>query len=171
MNIILCGFKNSGKTTVGKILARDLHYRFDDTDALLEEYYRRENNEVLGAADIYTKHGQEIFRQIESDIILKLEKLDGRVIALGGGSVLSDANIKHLHEIGQIIYLRASKKILKGRMNQSRVPGFIDKESPDDSFEKVYQARYQIYEKIADRIIDVDGKRPEQIAKEIINGE
>lgn len=171
MNIILCGFKSCGKSTVGKALADDLHYRFDDTDALLEAYYRKENNEVLGAADIYSKHGQEIFRQLETDIVHKLEKLDGRVIALGGGTVLNPDNVKHLHHIGKIIYLRASQDLLKNRMLQNRIPGFIDKVNPEASFEQIYQERYKIYENISDIIIDVDGKNPKQIAQEIINGQ
>ncbi len=171
MNIILCGFKSCGKSTVGKALAQALDYRFDDTDALLEEYYRSANNEVLGAAQIYTKHGQDIFRQLESDVVHKLEKLDDRVIALGGGTVLNPENVKHLHHIGKIIYLRASKDLLKNRMLQSRIPGFIDQNDPDTSFEKMYQERYKLYEQLADVIIDVDGKTQDQIAKEIINGQ
>jgi shikimate kinase len=171
MNIILCGFKNCGKSTIGKALAEALRYHFDDVDTLLEEYYRKENNEVLGAAEIYTQHGQDIFRKLESDVILKLEKLDKRVIALGGGAVLNPKNVEHLHHIGQIIYLRASKNILKGRMNQTRIPGFIDSKSPNASFDKMYEDRYKIYEQIADRIIDVDGKKINDIVKEIINGQ
>ncbi|MGA2655775.1 MAG: shikimate kinase [Gammaproteobacteria bacterium] len=170
MNIILCGFKNSGKTTVGKVLAKMLHYQFDDIDTLLEEYYRKENNEVLGAAEIYTKHGQDIFRKLESDVVHKLENLDNRVIALGGGTVLDPSNVKHLHHIGKIVYLRASKALLKGRMRQ-RSAVFIDPKSPDSAFETMYEARYKIYDTIADITIDIDGKSPEQIAKEIIHGQ
>lgn len=169
MNIILCGFKNSGKSTVGLALAQALHYKFDDIDTLLEEYYRKENNEVLGAAEIYTQHGQEIFRKLESDVVHQLENLDNRVIALGGGTVLDANNVKHLHHIGQIIYLRASKELLKDRMLKNRIPGFIDKASPFESFEKVYNERYHIYEHIADRIIDVDHKDTQHIVKEILN--
>lgn len=171
MNIILCGFKNCGKSTIGKVLALALHYRFDDTDALLEEYYRKENNEVLGAAEIYTKHGQDVFRQLETDVIHQLEKLDNRVIALGGGSVLNPDNVQHLHAIGKIIYLRASQNLLKQRMLDSRIPGFIDNASPEASFEKMYLARYKIYEQIADVVVDVEGKSVEEITKEIVDGQ
>lgn len=167
MNIILCGFKNCGKSTVGFALAKQLGYRFDDTDALLEEYYRKANNEVLGAAEIYTKHGQDIFRKLESDVVLRLEKLDNRVVALGGGSVLNAANIKHLHHIGKIIYLHASKDLLKMRMLHSRIPGFIDQTAPEASFEAIYDERYKLYETIADYIVDVDNRSVEEIVAEI----
>ncbi len=167
MNIILCGFKSCGKSTVGKALAQSLDYKFDDTDALLEEYYRQENNEVLGAAEIYTKHGQEIFRKLETDVVHKLERLDDRVIALGGGTVLNPENVKHLHHIGKIIYLRASTDLLKQRIFRKRVPGFIDKDSPEASFDMIYQERYKIYEQIADFVIDVDHKRVDEIVEEV----
>jgi shikimate kinase len=167
MNIILCGFKNCGKSSVGAALALRLNYHFDDTDQLLEAYYRKENNEVLGAAEIYTKHGQDIFRKLETDVIHALTHVDNRVIALGGGSVLNGKNTEYLHKIGKIIYLRASKVLLKQRM-ATRTPGFIDAADVDTSFEKVYQARYPIYQNISDMIIDVDDKSVQEIVDEII---
>ncbi|HLF67587.1 MAG TPA: shikimate kinase [Gammaproteobacteria bacterium] len=167
MNIILCGFKNCGKSTLGAALAKKLDFHFDDTDALLEEYYRQENNEILGAAEIYAKHGQEIFRKLESDIIERLMDKDNRVIALGGGSVLNANNVAHLHTIGKIIYLRASKELLKKRMLTSRIPAFIDPKEVDASFDKLYEERYKIYPEIADLIIDVDDKQTDEIVHEI----
>lgn len=167
MNIILCGFKNCGKSTVGKALAKALHYHFDDTDALLEKYYFQENNDILTTAQIYNKHGRDLFRQLESDIVQRLEKLDKRVIALGGGTVLNPDNVVHLQHIGTIIYLRASKDLLKNRMLKTRIPEFIDKNAPQDGFDKVYLERYKIYEEIADVIIDVDEKTVDSIVKEI----
>ncbi len=169
MNIILCGFKNCGKSTVGAMLAKTLHFHFDDTDTLLEEYYRQENNELLGAAEIYTQHGQDIFRKLESSIIQALVKKDKRVIALGGGSVLNPTNVAHLHTIGKIIYLRASLALLKERMIASRIPAFINPHEVDASFEKIHEQRYKIYEGIADFIIDVDGKKTQAIVMEIRN--
>lgn len=167
MNIILCGFKNCGKSTIGAALAKKLDYQFDDTDRLIEEYYRKDNNEVLGAAEIYTRHGQEIFRELEKDVILALEHQDNRVVALGGGVILNPDSTAHLHKLGKIIYLRASKELLRHRMLASRIPAFIDEADFDASFDKMYLARYALYEKIADFIVDVDKKPIKDLVDEI----
>ena len=82
MNIILIGFRGTGKTTIGKILARQLGKEFIDADMYLEK------KEGMSIKDIFTKGGEPLFRDIESKVIAELSLLDDKVIATGGGAVL-----------------------------------------------------------------------------------
>jgi shikimate kinase len=166
--LILCGFKNCGKSTVGKALAEKLGFTFMDTDHLLESAYEKKYTKVLKCPEIYKEHGSDFFRQLESDVIQGLPTAENRILALGGGSVLNPKNTQHLKSLGKIIYLRASKDLLKQRMHQNRVPEFVNKADPDLSFEKIYEERYKIYEDIADFIIDVETKK-EKTVPEIVD--
>ena len=85
MNIILIGFKNSGKTTVGERLSEILKYDFLDTDRLIEKSY---GNEGKNVSDIYRLEGEERFREIESEITLNLKNPTSYVLSTGGGVVL-----------------------------------------------------------------------------------
>ena len=82
MNIILIGFRGTGKTTIGKILARQLGKGFIDADEYLEK------KEGMSIKDIFEKGGEKLFRDIESKVIAELPLLDDKVIATGGGAVL-----------------------------------------------------------------------------------
>ncbi|XP_027355347.1 shikimate kinase, chloroplastic-like [Abrus precatorius] len=91
--IYLVGMMGSGKTTVGKILSQVLSYSFFDSDALVEE-------EVDGTsvADIFKHHGEDFFRDKETEVLRKLSMMHRHVISTGGGAVLRPINWKYMHQ-------------------------------------------------------------------------
>ena len=105
MNIILIGFKNCGKTTIGKILAHTLNYKFIDTDTLLEKYYFQRQGLLLPSYKIHHQEGEMKFRQIEKSAINTLLNVKKTIIATGGGSVLNQENVNFFKKIGKMIYL------------------------------------------------------------------
>src|SRR4030042_4082888 len=111
MNIVLIGYRGSGKTTVGRRLADRLKLRFVDTDDLIEE---RQGNPV---SDIVKSHGWGHFRKLERNTIEEISKEDHLIIAPGGGAVLDQENVKALRKNGFIIWLKADKQSLLRRMN------------------------------------------------------
>lgn len=98
-NIVLTGMPGSGKTTVGKLLAEKTGKRFVDIDA-----------EIVSAAgceitEIFAKHGEEYFRNIETDITKKISALSGVIISCGGGTVLRDENVHALRRNGMLFFI------------------------------------------------------------------
>ena len=110
MNIVLIGYRGSGKTTVGRRLADRLKMRFVDTDDLIEE---RQGNPV---SDIVKSHGWGHFRKLEKNTIEEISKEDHLIIAPGGGAVLDTDNVKALRENGFIIWLKAEPEVLFKRI-------------------------------------------------------
>jgi shikimate kinase len=111
MNIILIGYRGSGKSTVGQRLASRMKRRFVDTDDLIES----KEGQI---SDIVKSHGWGYFRAMEKKVIEEISKEDNLVIALGGGAVLDTDNIVNLEKNGLIIWLMADPEMLRKRMNQ-----------------------------------------------------
>src|SRR4030065_2092809 len=110
MNIILIGYRGSGKSTVGRSLAYRMRRRFVDTDGLIES----KEGQI---SDIVKSHGWDYFRAMEKKVIEEISKEDNLVIALGGGAVLDPDNIVNLERNGFIIWLKADQDVLRKRMN------------------------------------------------------
>ncbi len=145
MNIILYGFKNAGKTTLGKRISIKLGLTFLDVDKLIEEEYAKTHTQDLRFSEIYQKHGAAFFRELEKKVLHALKGYEGYVIAMGGGSVLDPQNREILKEMGHLIYLKIPKEILKARFIKNP-PVFADEKNLEASFEKLYAEREEIYE-------------------------
>jgi len=161
MNIILCGFPNSGKTTCGALVADKLNYSFVDTDKLIEEKYNG-----LPCCEVHKKIGETNFRTLEKEIVDSLSSISNTVISTGGGTLVKEENKHVLSKIGEIFYLQADRDTLYKRMQDTRVPSVIDSL---DNFDQFFQSRTLHYQATADFIIDTSNKTSEAIADEIIN--
>jgi len=107
-NIILTGFMGTGKTTVGKLLAKQLEYQFVDTDRLIEK------KEDMSIPDIFRERGETAFRALEHQVAEELGKKSSLVIATGGGLMLDHDNAESLERTGKVFCLVASpEEILK----------------------------------------------------------
>lgn len=161
MNVILCGMMGVGKTTVGKKIAEITGREFCDTDALIVE----EHGEI---ADIFKTHGESYFRVLESAIVKKLSTKDGLIISTGGGLVLKEENVNTLKEKGKIVFLRATIETLVKRLQADKTrPLLQSNESLQTRLETLLSTRSPVYESVADCVVDVEEKTPEQLALEI----
>ena len=163
MNLILCGMMGAGKTTVGIKVAELTGRRWYDTDGLIVDKYGK-------IADIFEYYGEAHFRKLETEIVKDLAKMDDLIISTGGGLVLKKENNAVLQENGKIIFLRASLDTLSKRLKVDGERPLLQTstESIRDRLEKLMKERAPVYEHVADYIVDVDGKTPEEIAQEII---
>jgi shikimate kinase len=139
-NLILCGFKSSGKTTLARTISIEKGLRFIDTDLLIDQHYVREN--------------PALFRAQEKKVIAALQGVQNCVIATGGGVVLEPDNVKILKQLGSIIYLKVCKETLKQRLLQVPLPLILDPRDPEGSFEQMYLEREPLYSAIADQIVE-----------------
>ena len=162
MNLVLCGMMASGKSTVGKCLATRLSYAFVDTDDVLESRFGK-------ITDIFAQFGEEYFREREREVCVELAKSEGIVLATGGGLVLNKENVDCLKKSGTLIFLRVKASTLAERLQADTDRPLLQTEGDLElRIAELLQIRTPIYESVADYILDVNGKMPEEIAEEII---
>ena len=163
MNIILCGMMGAGKTTIGIKIAEKTGRRWYDTDGVIVDKYGK-------IADIFEYYGEAHFRKLETEIIQELTKKENLVISTGGGLVLKRENNVLLQENGKIVFLRANLETLSTRLHVDGTRPLLQTstESIRDRLARLLKERTPVYEQVADYIVDVDGKTPQQIADEIV---
>lgn len=160
MNIVLCGMMGVGKTSVGKKLEFLSKRRQVDTDEMIVERYGN-------IAQIFATKGEQYFRDLETEMAKLLSEKDGLIISTGGGFVLREQNAEYLKKNGKIFFLRAKLDTLVGRVsgNNDR-PLLMD--GAEKKLRELMPVRTPIYEKVADHIIDTDGRTIADIANEIL---
>lgn len=143
-NIVLCGFMGSGKTTVGRKLARLTGLEFIDADQYLEE---REGKKI---SDIFAEHGEAYFREHESDYIRELSQRDGIVLSLGGGAVLRQENVDAVKQTGLLIHLDTPFFRIVKNLSYSNTRPLLDKPDKQAEIRRLYNARKGIYHRVSD---------------------
>lgn len=108
--LILIGFMGSGKTTLGRKLAKKLNYQFIDTDTLIEE------QEQLSISQIFDQKGESYFRAVETKLLDSLENHENTIISVGGGLPCFEKNMEKLKQLGTVIYLERPAKELYQRI-------------------------------------------------------
>ena len=151
----------TGKTAVGKRLARALNMKYVSTDDIIEAREERPIN------DIFAKNGEPYFRKVEKDVVKEISGMQNVVVAAGGGAVLDDDNMNNLRKSSMLICLKATPEdIVERTKNVSRRP-LLNVPSPIDTIRKLLEKRAPFYAK-ADHIVDTSGKNLDQIVEEII---
>src|SRR6476620_7038358 len=110
MNLLLIGYRGSGKTTVAAVLARKLGWPWIDADSLLEE---RAGKSIKS---IFEQGGEAAFRDLESALVVDIAKLDRHIIALGGGAIVRNQNRQALAGRGKFVWLQAQPEVLLRRV-------------------------------------------------------
>ena len=150
----------SGKSSIGKLLAKTINYNFYDLDKIIEQ----KNNCKI--SEIFEKHGEDYFRQLETSVLSKYIDANDAVISTGGGCVIKECN-HHVLKQGLVVYLKISVEAQYDRIkNRTHRPLF--KNSDSISVLKIInEKRNPIYEKLSDIIIDVSELDKEDIISEI----
>jgi shikimate kinase len=167
MNVVLIGFRGSGKTTVGKALAEKLGREFIDCDVFIE------TRTHLTIREIFSMGGESHFRTLESEAITELSKLDGKVIATGGGAVLKYQNMQVFkRNASKIFFLEVGPETALARIEgdpttRARRPALTDKDPATEIREQI-TFRHPYYLKAADITIVADGRKVEEIVAEIL---
>jgi shikimate kinase len=160
-NIVLTGFMGTGKTVVGKELARLLHRKLIDIDTEIEKSQKMTINEI------FRRFGEPRFREIETEMIRNVSKKKNVIISTGGGAVLKQENVNALREAGIIICLMATHETILQRTSKNSQRPLLLVENPLERIKRLLEFRMPYYNK-ADIIVDTAEKTPLQIAEEII---
>ena len=143
-NIVLCGFMGSGKTTIGRKLARLTGLEFVDADQYLEA---QEGKKI---SDIFAEHGEAYFRKRESAYIRELSQRDGIVLSLGGGAVLRQENVEAVKQTGLLIHLDTPFFRIVKNLSYSNTRPLLDKPDKQAETRRLYNARKGIYHRVSD---------------------
>lgn len=160
-SVFLIGPMGSGKTAVGRHLARALGMPFHDSDAEIE---RRTGVDI---AFIFEKEGEAGFRLRERESIERLTRLPGVVIATGGGAVIDADNRRVLAERGAVVYLETSVGQQLERTRHGRHRPLLNDTDPEEKLAELMRHRAQLYAEIADITVATDGRRVQTLAEEI----
>src|SRR5271169_5240055 len=160
-NVFLIGPMGSGKSAVGRHLARLLRFSFYDSDADIEA------KTGVDIAYIFDKEGEMGFRLREKESIERLTRLDGVVLATGGGAVIDADNRRVLAERGTVVYLETSVEQQLERTRHGRHRPLLNDADPQQRLHDLTQRRAALYAQIADFTVSTDGRRVQVVAEEI----
>jgi shikimate kinase len=167
MNIVLIGYRGTGKTTVGKHLAQRLQWPLIDADVLLEQRAGRSIREI------FATDGEPAFRELESQILAELVTRDAHILSLGGGVILRPENRALLKtETQRVVWLQASADSIYARMQgdattADRRPA-LTAAGGYAEIVRLLTVREPLYRECADYIISTEQQSPEQVATEIV---
>lgn len=161
-NIILIGMRGSGKTTVGRLIAKLLVRSFIELDEDLEKAVG------MKIARFVSYSGWDAFRDKESHLVKKLKGKENCIISTGGGVILREENVKILQSLGTIIWLKVDIETLIKRIGEDpKRPSLTGKPLRED-MKVTFRQRRELYAKAADYSIDTVGKPTGLLAQEII---
>lgn len=161
--MVLIGYRGTGKSTVGRILADHLGRPLVSTD---EGIVRRAGCTI---PEIVERHGWKWFRDLESDVIRDLAGQGGQVVDCGGGAILREENRERLRTSGLVIWLRASVAAIAGRIrSDDQRPSLTGNRSFVDEIEEVLREREPVYRLAGHVAVDTDGRTPGEVAEEVL---
>ncbi len=160
-NIVLIGMPGCGKSTCGVLAAKLCCKKFIDTDLVIQQ------GEEMRLQEIIDKKGTDYFAECEEKWVCSVDE-QNCVIATGGSVVYSERSMKHLKNIGSVVYLKISLDCMKNRIRNLETRGILLKDGY--TLEDMYNERCALYEKYADIVIDCDNIHSvEQTAQKIVD--
>lgn len=164
MNIVLIGYRGTGKSEVGKILAQRLGMEYVSMDARIIE------KAGMSVPEIVEKHGWPGFRGLETEVAREYAAQDNLVIDTGGGVIERPENIEALSANGKIFWLKASVPTIVSRIQgDTERPSLTGQKSFTDEVAEVLERRTPIYKSSAHHEIDTDPLTPEEVAEQIVS--
>ncbi len=160
-NIALIGFMGTGKTTIATALAHRLKMRYVSTDEMIERKEKRTINEI------FTKSGEEYFRDVEADVVREASSMENVVIDAGGGAVLWEKNMENLKSHGIVICLTAGEETIMQRTAKYKHRPLLNVDDPKRKIRDLLAERAPFYAK-ADYTIDTGKFTINQVVERVV---
>ena len=164
--LALVGYRGTGKTTVGRIVAERLNRPFHDADDVLRTRFGR------SIRSIFRDLGEPVFRDWEEQVLAELTRDRSAVIATGGGAIVRETNRWALRDFGFVVWLKADPSTLHARLSVHRGatddrPGLTAAGTLQEITE-VLAHRLPLYREVADAMIETEGRSPQQVAEAVL---
>nr|WP_256366766.1 shikimate kinase [Anabaena sp. UHCC 0187] len=161
VNLYLIGMMGVGKTTVGKLLAEEIGYRFVDTDEVIVKAAGKSINEI------FAENGEAEFRQLESDVLAQVCAFTKLIVATGGGIVMQQQNWSYLRH-GLIVWLDAPIQIILQRLAEDNTRPLLQDADIEGKLKSLLEQRQPMYSQADLQITISDTETPEEIATRIL---
>ncbi|MBC1242060.1 shikimate kinase [Nostoc sp. 2RC] len=161
VNLYLIGMMGVGKTTVGRLLAKQLAYGFVDTDDVIAQAAGKSINQI------FDEEGEAAFRQLESDVLSQVCAFTKLTIATGGGIVLRRENWSYLHH-GLIVWLDAPVEVIYSRLADDTTRPLLQDSDPQEKLRSLLEQRQALYSQADLKITLRQGETPEEIVTQIL---
>jgi shikimate kinase len=166
MTISLVGYRGTGKSTAGRILADRLGWPFVDTD---EQIVTRCG---ISIAEIFSQQGEQVFRDLESQVVADLSDGVSRIVALGGGAVLREPNRQHMRRWGPVVWFRCRPDTIARRLRSDPTTALqrpsLTALGTEDEIQHVLAERLPLYSAISTHHVDTDQLSVEEIVEWIL---
>ena len=160
--IVLIGFMGAGKSSVGRTLARTTGLPRFDTDEMIVARFG------LTVAEIFEKHGEEEFREAETEALRELAGQGAAIVVTGGGMVLRPENRQLLRALGFVIHLWADEETLFSRISRRSTRPLLKTENPHATVAELLRKRLPLYREVADAEVDTTPLSHDEVAERIL---
>jgi shikimate kinase len=161
-NLVLVGFMGSGKSSVGREIARRWGFRFLDTDSVI----RRKQGKTI--SEIFESSGEPFFRDQENLALEDLQASFDSVIATGGGIVLQPRNHILLRSLGLVVWLTATEEVIWERVSRNQNRPLLKTNNPRGTITSLMSLRNRLYDSVADIKIETTGLTHQQVADQVV---
>ena len=161
-NIFLIGFMGCGKSTI----AGYLHDTFSMDVVEMDDIIAK--REGMSISDIFEVHGEQYFRDLETNLLIEMQERKNVVISCGGGTPLRECNVVEMKKNGRVVLLTAKPETILDRVKDSHDRPLIENNKTVPFIADLMEKRREKYEAAADIIIETDGKDELQICEELI---
>ncbi len=166
MNVVLIGYRGSGKSVVGRELAERLGWPFVDTDAIIQQRTGRTIREI------FADQAEDGFRDLESQVVAEVADLDRHVISTGGGAVLRPENVAALKRNGRLVWLTAPPEVIwrriLGDFRRLETRPKVDLAAGLQQVREVLRDRNPLYERAADATVDTAERTINSVVERIL---
>lgn len=161
--VVLVGPMGAGKSTIGRMLAKELGYRFLDSDRIIEE---RCGANIPWIFDV---EGEDGFRARETAMLEELSEQSATVLATGGGAVMREENHPFLQRDAVVVYLKTSIEQQVERTRKDRNRPLLQNDDPEAVLRKLFAIRDPLYTRLADITMYTDRKSPRLVVRQLVN--
>lgn len=161
-NIFLIGFMGAGKSTIARLLQRELNMTLVEMDERIVE------EQGMSINDIFAQKGESGFRDIESKLVLDIVENENSIVSCGGGVVVRPENVENMKKNGKIIFLTATPETILDRVKEGKDRPLLNGHMNVEYIAELMGKRKDLYESAADIKVATDGKTTGEICTEII---
>ena len=161
-NIVLIGMPGAGKSTLGVVLAKILGMDFVDGDILIQNQVGNTLQKIIDT------QGVDGFLQVENDVLAAVD-VQNTVISTGGSAIYSDEAMRHLTEIGTVVYLDVSLEELRSRLGSLHERGVVMRKGVSMSLDEIFEERGPLYRKYAEVTLQTDGLTVREATRKLVD--
>ena len=162
-NIYLIGFMGTGKSSIASSLGKNYNMEVVEMDEAIEK------KEGMTISEIFSRKGEEYFRQVESQLIMEIGAKNNQVVSCGGGTPMRQENVDEMKKSGTIVLLTATPQTVFERVRHSNNRPLLNSNMNVEYISKLMEQRREKYEAAADIVIDTNDKTKDTIVNEIIH--